>query len=217
MPRCPNCNYELVLIPRRRKYKCPKCGKSFSQKEIELKEFQKFNKEERKKARKQKHREVMLNYQAKKIIPKIIEEIKNPKPKKSQAEQKREYRKNLSGQQKKLQNEKRNARRHKNIDGTRLNSRIEYWRNKQKALALKILENKLYTPYEVKIQFDLPTIALSYLLTQIKSFKNPNFLLILDGHSRLETPDPVPNSEVKLPTFASVLSMMGTCKAVLLF
>jgi hypothetical protein len=42
----------------------------------------------------------MLNYQAKKIIPKIIEEIKNPKPKKSQAEQKREYRKNQVGNRK---------------------------------------------------------------------------------------------------------------------
>ena len=175
MPRCPNCNYELVLIPRRRKYKCPKCGKSFSQKEIELKEFHKLNKEERKKSRKQYLQESIRNSQAKKIIPKIIYELKNPKPVKSESEKKKEYRKNLSGQQKKEQNEKRNERRLKNIDGTRLNGRIEYWRNKQKALALQILENRLYNGYEFEIKVSLPTLALSYLLPKSASLKNQIF------------------------------------------
>ena len=40
---------------------------------------------------------------------------------------------------------------------------------------------------------------------------------MLDGHSILVTPDPVPNSEVKLGMFVFVLSLMGTHKAVYLF
>ena len=40
---------------------------------------------------------------------------------------------------------------------------------------------------------------------------------ILDGHSNLVTPDPIPNSEVKLITFVFVLSLMGTHGAVYLF
>jgi hypothetical protein len=37
---------------------------------------------------------------------------------------------------------------------------------------------------------------------------------MLDGHNNLVTPDPVPNSEVKLVMFVFVLSMMGTHGAV---
>ncbi|GEM_PF-2656791 len=37
---------------------------------------------------------------------------------------------------------------------------------------------------------------------------------MLDGHNNLVTPDPVPNSEVKLVMFVSVLSLMGTHGAV---
>ncbi len=43
MPRCPNCSYMLVLLERRRKYKCAKCGNLYPQKDIELKDFKKWN------------------------------------------------------------------------------------------------------------------------------------------------------------------------------
>ena len=49
MPRCPHCNYALVLLEQRRKYKCPKCSRLHSQKEIDDKEFVEFNKRERQK------------------------------------------------------------------------------------------------------------------------------------------------------------------------
>lgn len=39
---------------------------------------------------------------------------------------------------------------------------------------------------------------------------------MLDGHSILVTPDPVPNSEVKLDVLVFVLSLMGTYQAVYL-
>ncbi len=42
MSRCPNCNYTLVLLEHRRKYKCPKCSGLYTQREIETKEFVKF-------------------------------------------------------------------------------------------------------------------------------------------------------------------------------
>ena len=51
----------------------------------------------------------------------------------------------------------------------------------------------------------------------VVKFINGNFVGMLDGHSDLVTPDPVPNSEVKLDMFVLVLSLMGTYEAVYLF
>jgi transcription initiation factor TFIIIB Brf1 subunit/transcription initiation factor TFIIB len=47
MPKCPNCEYMLVLLEKRMKYKCAKCGRLFRQKEIDIKEFAEWNKNER--------------------------------------------------------------------------------------------------------------------------------------------------------------------------
>src|SRR3989344_8260430 len=47
MPRCPNCSYKLVLLSSRPKYKCALCSKLYHKKEIEVKEFQEFNKRRR--------------------------------------------------------------------------------------------------------------------------------------------------------------------------
>ena len=44
MPRYPNCSYKLVLLSFRSKYKCALCSKLYPKKEIEVKEFQEFNK-----------------------------------------------------------------------------------------------------------------------------------------------------------------------------
>jgi ribosomal protein S27AE len=159
--RCPECNYALVLLERRHRYKCAKCGRLFSKQEIGLKEFKEYNEAERKKARKQYKIEASQNQLARKTIPKIIEELKNPKPQKSQAEQKREYRKKQTGQQKKEENEKRKARRMKNLEGTRLNGRIEYWKQKQKALALLYCDFKGFRASRLQKRESLPTILLS--------------------------------------------------------
>jgi hypothetical protein len=48
MSRCPNCQYILVLIPNRRKYKCAKCSRLYYQKFIDGKEFREYNKRQRK-------------------------------------------------------------------------------------------------------------------------------------------------------------------------
>ena len=47
MPRCLKCGYLLVLLPKRNKYKCAKCGKLYLQKDVENKEFREWNKERR--------------------------------------------------------------------------------------------------------------------------------------------------------------------------
>jgi len=47
MPRCPNCSYKLVLLSSRPKYKCALCSKLYPKKDIEVREFQEFNKRRR--------------------------------------------------------------------------------------------------------------------------------------------------------------------------
>ena len=158
MSKCPNCFYELVLLGRRRKYKCAKCGKLFSQKEIDLKEFKEQNNKEREESRRQWQIEMSQDHHARKVIPKIIGDINNPRSKKSKEQyykenrdsiiqKKKEYRLNLSDQQKKEQNEKRRARRYRNIHATRLQSRINHWKQQQKTLAVQFVENELIKAY----------------------------------------------------------------------
>ena len=84
MPRCPNpkCNYQLVLLESKGKYKCALCGKLYSQKEIDFKEFREFNEKERTKAKKE-HRKEGIRERYKRWV-------KND-PKKA-----REYKKNIT-------------------------------------------------------------------------------------------------------------------------
>ena len=58
MPRCPNCNYLLVLLEHRRKYKCAKCSKLFSQREIDDAEFREWNKKRRQEEKEQIEKEL---------------------------------------------------------------------------------------------------------------------------------------------------------------
>tara|TARA_Y100000310_G_scaffold341355_1_gene440231 strand:+ start:307 stop:852 length:546 start_codon:yes stop_codon:yes gene_type:complete len=176
MPKCPNCFYELVLLEHRRKYKCPKCGKLFFQKDIENKEFVEWNKRERKKDKKvfngkpQKQKrltEFEKKQRARACFKKWYEKNKDKvyeyykKNRNKIIQQKREYRKRLSEQRRKLDNEKRKALRWQNIEDTRVNLRIEYWKRRQKALALQIFEFNVEGLCTKQIQNVLPTIALS--------------------------------------------------------
>ena len=47
MSCCSNCSYKLVLLSYKPKYKCALCSKLYHKKEIEVKEFQEFNKRRR--------------------------------------------------------------------------------------------------------------------------------------------------------------------------
>ena len=73
MPRCPNCNYELVLLEHRQKYKCAKCGKLFPQKEVEIKEFREWNRRQRQEEKERVEQELKQNKEQK---PKLSKEEK---------------------------------------------------------------------------------------------------------------------------------------------
>jgi hypothetical protein len=75
--------------------------------------------------------------------------------------QKRAYRLGLSEQKKKEQNEKRKARRHRNIDDTRLTCRINYWKMQQRALALKTFSDDGFKAYNGDSDNVLPTSVLA--------------------------------------------------------
>ncbi|MEK6820238.1 MAG: hypothetical protein AABX71_00830, partial [Nanoarchaeota archaeon] len=45
--RCPNCSYMLVLLERRRKFKCAKCSRLYYRKEIEDQDFREWNLKQR--------------------------------------------------------------------------------------------------------------------------------------------------------------------------
>jgi transcription initiation factor TFIIIB Brf1 subunit/transcription initiation factor TFIIB len=179
MPNCPNCDYLLVLLEKRRKYKCAKCGKLFVQREIDLKEFQEWNKRQRQEEMKKihpklhslrayqgKNPERMKEYQ-RRYREKNKEKISQQKAKYYEAnrsmlvEKSKEWRKGLNGQEKKEQNEKRQVRRRANTEGTRLQSRINYWRQRQKTFALLNYENTVQKAYNSVLDFILPTSLLS--------------------------------------------------------
>ncbi len=188
MAKCINCNYTLVLLEHRRKYKCAKCGKLFPQGEIENKEFVKWNKErraeEKRKLKNELHKEYIkknkekfkktqkkwtdknrkkLNEYQREYYKKNSEKIKAQQREKHEKNKDtiNEKRRGASEQVKKQQNEKRNARRHVNIENTRLNSRIEYYRQKQKALTLTQLEFAYERALNNQIHKMLPTSILS--------------------------------------------------------
>ncbi len=133
MPRCQNCGYILILREKIRKYKCAKCGRLFSQKETELRDFRQHN---------EKQREIDTQDLRKKV-PKEKEVAQRP------PEEKREYDRNYYEKNKekiliqkklcRLRNKDKNnltRREYRHLDPnmTQTNSRIEYWRNRQKEL-----------------------------------------------------------------------------------
>lgn len=188
MAKCPNCNYTLALLEHRRKYKCAKCGKLFSQKDIDTKEFVEYNKQRRaeekkkirdeiRKAYEEKHKEKLKKNRKdwektnkekrraylRKYYATHREEICD-KRRKQHSENKdmiNQRRRSKSGKEKIIENKKRNARRHANIEATRLNSRIWYWRQQQKALALTFVEFGHFKPSGGNLRSEFPTMVLS--------------------------------------------------------
>jgi len=171
MPRCANCNYELVLLEYRRKYKCAKCGRLFLQSEIDTKDFREQNKKEREQSRKQYKKETSDDYNARKAIPKIIEQLKNPKIEKTREEYnqaKREYwAKNKTHlQQKRKENYERQKLRILSTQALyrqnhKIEIRIKHLRDTQKALAVTKLKLGEIRVYNTEFDNLLPTILLS--------------------------------------------------------
>jgi len=150
----------------------------FSQKAAELKEFIEFNKRQRITDAEESDNSIkitkkpILTNEEKLIRSKEAQRKFREENREEYNAKKREYheqhkdeinarRRSVSGQQKIIQNEKRNARRWQSIEETRLMMRINYWKLQQKALALRIFENRLNSLYNQQLQQVLPTISLS--------------------------------------------------------
>lgn len=176
MPRCPNCNYELVLLSHRRKYKCAKCGRLFPQKEIEIKEFQEYNKRQRQEEKDRIEQELRQNKEQK---PKISKEERLTRSREAQKKFREENREEYNAKKKEYW-----ASNHKHLlikrrenyqkkkakiltqqalyhQNHKIEVRIKYLRDAQKELALKIFENRLNNAYNLQLQQLLPTILLS--------------------------------------------------------
>lgn len=143
--RCPNCSYKLVLLKFRSKYKCALCGKLYIQKEIESKEFQQWNKqqresdlklsnlnfiEERKDARKrwrQDNREFVNQY-ARDCRSKNKEQINTRRREAYSKNRKQIYEKYKQWQQ-------------KNQHNYNMKVRLAFLRQEQKQLALQLCKN----------------------------------------------------------------------------
>ena len=170
MARCPNCNYALVLLSHRRKYKCAKCGKLFWQKEIDVKEFQEFNKRERKNDKEKvlgktdKSKQIKLS----RFMRKENQRAYRENHREEYNTEKREYwasnhehllvkrRENYQMQKAKILAQQALYRQNHKTE-----VRIKYLRDAQKELALKIFESRLNNAYNLQLQQLLPAILLS--------------------------------------------------------
>src|SRR3989344_5493006 len=158
MPRCPNCSYKLVLLSSRPKYKCALCSKLYPKKEIEVKEFQEFNKRRRIEDAERFEKEY------KEHLVRIREVKKNRELLNAKAKLKRQTNPEPERQRKKLW-------RDDNQNMMRAYGMIQHYRRKQKTLALQYLENEDFKPSNEEIFHSVPTFALSYLLENAKCLK----------------------------------------------
>tara|TARA_Y100000310_G_C20399439_1_gene676696 strand:+ start:60 stop:578 length:519 start_codon:yes stop_codon:yes gene_type:complete len=172
MPKCPNCFYELVLLERRSKYKCAKCGKLFYQKEIDIKEFVEWNKRERKKDKEtfygKPQKQKKLTEFEKRQRALAYQRKWKEKHREEYNRQKREYwakhREHL------LQKRKENLEKRKDEilgqqklyrENNKLLRRINNLRTEQKKLALRYYKFLYLRALNNEIQKVLPTLALS--------------------------------------------------------
>lgn len=170
MINCPKCRYILVLLEKRRRYKCAKCGSLYLQKLVDNKEFGRWNKWQReadkealkpKKEVKQKNEgKAMKAFRLlfKENISKLtLEERKN---RKRACDRKYYYenreKKILKRRELFINNKEyflnyKKQRRQKRINDARLEDRIFYCRRRQRDLALRMIENEQPKVYEFEI------------------------------------------------------------------
>lgn len=177
MPKCIKCNYELVLLSSRPKYKCAVCSRLYPKKEIENKEFRTWNEwqrgldvkdyelkiKEELKALKGLRKEIRLLfdglpfdskefYERNKDVFKQKNKEWRLKNRTYDLKRKRKYYKknkevlNLKTKQWRKKNldaynKQQREWRANNLDQVRLNGQIQFWRRKQKGLALGLFEN----------------------------------------------------------------------------
>ena len=185
MPTCPNCSYSLVLLSRRQKYKCAKCGKLFKQKEIDNREFRRWNERQRvldrenlklQRKPRAKLRAVLSPEERKRRARSATKKWEENHRELCRAHSQAYYETNKSDilvkrklyrQQTKDQERLwRKAYRHRQINRTQQLARIHWWRQQQKSLALQHLENNTYEAYTSILQDQPPTLVPYHLLGQ---------------------------------------------------
>ena len=179
MARCIKCSYLLVLLPKRNKYKCSKCSSLFPQKDIENKEFRAWNKSQRlqdvENIKPEKKLRIKLSEEDRKIKAKEsakrwkednrercreLSEINYEKNKDKILARKKVYRQEI----KEKDSIRRKDYRYQQISRTRQLARIHWWRQKQKALALRELKNMEEKAYNANIFISPPTSVHYHLL-----------------------------------------------------
>ena len=148
MPRCKECSYSLVLLVKRGRYKCARCGSLFLQKGVEIEEFLRWNKSQRE----QDIHNIRQEFKLRRL--KNLRRIKKLEPEAKRRitrehnlsyycgnrakilQKKKEYRKRTKEQS----NVWRRNYRSKFADRARLLGRIHYFRRRQSSLAQKELE-----------------------------------------------------------------------------
>jgi len=178
MSQCPNCNYKLVFLEKRLRYKCAKCSRVFLQKFIENNDFQNWNKhrreldkhnlnleikqrkrprlspEERKLRAKESAKNWRINNieKCRKYSRKHYEENKD-----KILSQKKIYRQKTKEKQYKW----RKQYRDKLIQRTRLLGRIHHWRRQQAKLTQQELKINGYKHYTNGLDDSFSTFGLS--------------------------------------------------------
>jgi len=165
MKNCPNCNYELVLLPRR-KYKCSLCSKLYLPKQVESYNFRNWNK-------KQKENDMHnLKLATKPGRPRLLTDEERKIRSNEQAQ--RYYYKNKSKIiQKQIEHRKDNREQHNNyvqkwrqrtLEKRRIQWQMQNFRRRLKQLALQHLKFNKDKTSKTKINFYPPTISLAQLL-----------------------------------------------------
>ena len=180
MPRCPNCNYLLVLLEHRRKYKCAKCSKLFSQREIDDAEFRGWNKKRRKEEKENVEKELqeIIKVESKKLTKEEMHEKKialqriwREKNREAYNQYKREYW--AKHRERLLEKRKENYEKRKPeiLEKQRLyrqnnkeKNRLKHLRDTQKKLAERKFESAKQNGSVAQILIFLLTFLLSELL-----------------------------------------------------
>ncbi len=187
MSSCPNCFYSLVLLSYRQKYKYAKCSKLFKQKEIDNREFRRWNERQRAwdkenlklqrktritlspEERQQRGKEARRQWEkSHRDLCRTYSQEYYEKHKDTILAKRKLYRQQTKGQQ----NIWRKAYRHRQINKTQQLARIHWWRQQQKSLSLQHLENNLYGAYDPILQDQPPTFVPYQLLANLEIFIN---------------------------------------------
>lgn len=143
MARCIDCGYLLLMIERRRKYKCSRCGGLFFWKTVDDKIFQEWNKTQRIRDEEKIDEELKLKRKALRPRKYVDPHVRKEKLREYSVAhyeankdkillKKKEYRK-----LKKVElNIKKKEYRYSKIEETRFLGRLNYWRQRQKRLAI---------------------------------------------------------------------------------